>query len=45
MEKFKQNLIVYSIGAVGYGIIEVLFRGYTHWSMLIAGGLCFYSKG
>lgn len=25
---------------MGYGILEVLFRGYTHWSMLLTGGLC-----
>ena len=25
----------------GYGLIEIIFRGYTHWSMVIAGGLCF----
>lgn len=31
---------LYSIGSVGYGIIEILFRGYTHWSMLITGGGC-----
>ena len=29
------------MGDFGYGIIEILFRGYTHWSMIIAGGLCF----
>lgn len=28
-------------GAVGYGLIEVLWRGHTHWSMLTAGGFCF----
>ena len=26
---------------ISYGIIEILFRGYTHWSMLITGGICF----
>ncbi|MBE6654863.1 MAG: hypothetical protein E7608_05335 [Ruminococcaceae bacterium] len=25
-------------GGVGYGLIEVLWRGRTHWSMLLAGG-------
>ncbi len=27
-------------GAVGYSIIEYLFRGYTHWSMVLTGGAC-----
>jgi uncharacterized membrane protein len=30
-----------ALGAVGYGFLEFLWRGYTHWSMLLAGGLCF----
>lgn len=37
----KQNLIIFSIGAVGYMLIELLWRGKTHWSMGIAGGICF----
>jgi uncharacterized membrane protein len=31
---------VYTLGALGYGGLELLFRGYTHWSMLLTGGLC-----
>ncbi len=30
-------------GAVGYGSIELLWRGHTHWSMMLAGGICFLS--
>lgn len=26
---------------MGYGTLEVLWRGYTHWAMLVAGGICF----
>ena len=39
--KFKKNSILFSIGAIGYGLIEIIWRGYTHWSMLGAGGICF----
>lgn len=28
----------FAIGAFGYGLAEVIARGYTHWSMAIAGG-------
>ncbi|MBQ4087053.1 MAG: hypothetical protein IJC78_02255 [Clostridia bacterium] len=28
-------------GAAGYGVLELLWRGRTHWSMLLAGGICF----
>ena len=33
--------LLFVFGGLVYGLIEVLFRGYTHWSMLIAGGVCF----
>ncbi len=41
MQKSKRNIIFFLIGALGYGAIEILWRGYTHWAMLIAGGICF----
>ena len=37
----KTKIILFSIGAFGYGLLEILWRGYTHWSMLSAGGICF----
>ncbi len=33
--------MLFASGGVGYGLIELLWRGRTHWSMLLAGGLCF----
>lgn len=33
--------LCFILGAIGYAAIEVMWRGYTHWSMVIAGGLCF----
>ena len=32
---------IFIIGGILYGLIEIIFRGYTHWSMVITGGLCF----
>ena len=32
---------MFSFGAFGYGLIEILWRGFTHPSMLTAGGICF----
>lgn len=40
MVSFGENVLVWEIGAILYGFIEILWRGYTHWSMLITGGLC-----
>ena len=34
------DLIVFSLGAAAYGMMEVLFRGYTHWTMVLTGGAC-----
>ena len=31
---------VFLTGAALYGCIELLSRGWTHWSMLLAGGVC-----
>ncbi len=28
----------FAVGAFGYGLAEVIARGYTHWSMALAGG-------
>lgn len=41
MTKLKEKIMLFSIGAIGYGIIEILWRGFTHPSMLTAGGICF----
>ncbi len=38
-ELFKQ-VIIFLAGGFIYGAIEILFRGYTHPSMFITGGLC-----
>ena len=32
---------IFALGAIGYGAVEVLYRGYTHWTMPLVGGLCF----
>jgi uncharacterized membrane protein len=37
----KEYLVIYIIGAFGYPVIEIIVRGYTHWTMSIAGGICF----
>lgn len=34
-----ERFFLFLLGAVGYGAIEIGWRGYTHWSMLLCGGL------
>lgn len=42
---FTQNLIeipfLLLFGGVGYYCIELWFRGYSHWTMVLCGALCF----
>lgn len=34
----KKYLFIWCLGAIVYGLVEVLARGYTHWTMVITGG-------
>lgn len=42
---FCLHVLYGAIGGVIYYIIEVLFRGYSHWSMIVLGGICFVLIG
>lgn len=33
-------IVLFFVGGFGYGQIELLYRGSTHWTMLVAGGSC-----
>ena len=39
-ERFSEGLIVFLTGGLIYSMIEICFRGYTHWSMTLTGGAC-----
>ena len=45
INRFLRVLNLYCIGGVVYALIEIMWRGYTHWSMVILGGLCFLLIG
>lgn len=45
IKSILKYLILFSIGAILYVFIEILFRGYSHWTMGILGGLSFISIG
>lgn len=34
-----EHTATFAIGALGYGCIEILWRGHTHWTMLLCGGV------
>ncbi len=37
---FAENLIVFLAGGLIYSMIEICFRGFTHWCMTLTGGFC-----
>ncbi|MBQ9412707.1 MAG: hypothetical protein IJU29_06395 [Oscillospiraceae bacterium] len=34
-------ILTFLVGGLGYGGLEILWRGHTHWTMLLLGGVCF----
>lgn len=45
MRKIFEILILFLIGGMSYYFIEILWRGYSYFSMFLLGGLCFVSIG
>ena len=40
MAVYKRCYFLFLIGGIGYPLLEILWRGYTHPSMGVVGGLC-----
>ena len=38
--KLLKILLLFLAGGFGYYLLEVLFRGYSHWTMGLCGGIC-----
>lgn len=45
MVKALKPLILFAAGGILYSYIELAWRGYTHWTMLVLGGICFLLVG
>lgn len=41
----RKNGILFLIGGAGYLAIELCYRGWSHWTMFVLGGLCFVLMG
>lgn len=41
MRKSSQYLILTSLGGAIYYSFELIFRGFSHWTMYLLGGICF----
>lgn len=42
---FLKYLFLFGVGGGAYVAIELIFRGKTHWTMAIVGGICFILCG
>lgn len=45
MHQAGKALVLFLFGAVLYAAIEILWRGHTHWTMAVLGGLLFLLLG
>lgn len=45
MKNTAKYAILFSLGGIFYLLIELLWRGYSHWTMFALGGLCFVLIG
>ena len=45
MKKIGKTLILFIIGGALYVLIEMMFRGHSHWTMGVLGGLMFVIIG
>ena len=44
-DKLYKHCILFAFGGMLYTSIEMLSRGYSHWSMMLLGGVCFLLIG
>lgn len=45
MNKLLKYFTLGTLGGTVYVFIELLWRGYSHWSMFLLGGICFIALG
>lgn len=45
MNKLLKYFTLGTLGGAVYVFIELLWRGYSHWSMFLLGGVCFIALG
>lgn len=43
--KIKKYEFLFFVGATIYVVIEKIYRGYSHWTMFLLGGICFIAIG
>lgn len=43
--RIEKHVILFAIGGMAYFFLEVLVRGYSHYTMFLCGGACFLCCG
>ena len=45
MRQYLKLLFLFAAGGLLYNVLELFYRGWTHWTMFFLGGLCFIALG
>lgn len=45
MRQFNKYLVLFDVGGLLYIMLELLWRGHSHWTMFLLGGICFICLG
>lgn len=45
MKRYHKEIILWLIGGLLYMGVELMWRGYSHWTMFVLGGICFVLLG
>lgn len=40
MKKLSEYIFLWAVGGCIYYLTEILFRGFSHWTMFVLGGIC-----
>jgi len=43
--RFYEFVVLFTLGGLAYNLVEILFRGYSHWTMTLLGGVAFIFCG
>ncbi len=45
MKRLLKNFILFAVGGGIYILLEIIYRGHSHWTMFLLGGICFLALG
>lgn len=45
LKTILKYIFLFLVGGFVYYLIEIMYRGYSHWTMILLGGICFVVLG